>query len=549
MVIKTGASFFDQFHAWGVSISVAHLTRCPVEIFDRGLFFKLVCEIQELPGLAVNLSHILVLPTLEQVLAFDQKAWPEPSLPIATLDGLLAALFTVRGPRVVSVDDLLDKLKKSVTWDKCLEKITKALSRWQRFIDRKASKRDRWLQEALSDYQEDSPVVSRLRPGSRSDMAVMMTLDPSLGYALYQPISDGQPTQKRNLTVDGTLYAPIFAMIGAARFLRAQRVANDWVNLYVPTARHMVISSETSLPLLKSTPQFSSQAVVYQWLNNFFLSHQPSALWNGLGYQTLQTQGASQSISLGRGYLDHSWLADLVAQTGSALVAFWRSILVKDQRQTQIDMDDLIEALLERSLTAWLNHLRHVAFYSHRSSGLNIRLYSTFEMRKVICAMKDNSVSDLFAPGTGTLRFGHALRQLGRVKKGALLDIIAALDEVQTLERFIRILGIVTQQCGFAEVQSVFIFVPDDDDLARIIEETQHHGVGIVANLLIVLSTAWYPSTTKGKAFSRVRPQPLFQSRRQVGQGTGLARRPSRHPFGSAPTPRKKFIKQGERND
>lgn len=544
IVFKTGASFLDQFHGLGVSICLAYLTGQPVEIYDCGLFFKLVCKIEKLPDREVNLSDLLVLPTLEQVLALDKKVWQEASLSITILDGLLAALFTVPGFRVVSVDDLLNKLGKSVTWDKCLEKITKALSRWQRFIDRNASNKARWLREALSAYEVDRPTVPCLRPCSEKDIAVLMTLDPSLGFSLHQPTSDSQLTQKKNLTVNGAPYAPIFAMIGATRFLRAQWVANDLVNLYVPLIQRAVISPHITLPLLKSTSRSLQQAALYQWLSHF--SHQLCG--RGLGYQTLQTQKASQSISLCRGYFDNSWLTDVITQTGPALVGSWKSILWKEPSKAPVEIDDLVEALMERSLPAWLNHVREVAFYLHRGRETNLRPYSILEIRKVMEAMNDNSsLSDLLISGTGTVQFGRALRQLGQVKKGVLLDLIAALDEIQNLEDFLRVLGSITQHCEFTESETVFIFVPDRVDVGRIIKEAQEYGVRIIANLLIVLSTAWYSPSLKEKGFSGEESHSFFEQRRRVGrQGTRLARPVGRGRLVYIPT--KKLIRRGRRN-
>jgi hypothetical protein len=45
-------------------------------------------------------------------------------------------------------------------------------------------------------------------------------------------MSDGLITDKTNVSLSSTPFAPILAIIGTARFLRAHRVANDLVAFY-----------------------------------------------------------------------------------------------------------------------------------------------------------------------------------------------------------------------------------------------------------------------------------------------------------------------------
>lgn len=502
VVIKAGAPIFDTLHALGVAVTVAHATQRPVEVSDQGMVSRIKCAIPEFPNVEIKISDILPLPTLAQVSALDPNASGKPSLPIANLDGLLATLFTVPGIRAIAVGDLpADHSQRSLKFDKCLKKVTKALSGWQRFIGQNSSDSGDWLQEALNAYQLPSPAIPCIRPKSENDLSVLMTLDPSFCHSLYRPISDGRITRKKNLTVDGARFAPLFAMIGAARSLRGQHVANGLVNLYVPSAKHVVVTADTAAPLLKATRHFSQQAAVCHWLKTFSTGHQLNATWKGLFYQTLQPQGERQSISLERGYFDTEWLTALVDQTGFVLVNFWRSALREDQKSALFEIDNLVECLSEQSLSAWLRHIKDIALRARTKRGANIRPYTIFEMREVIHAMAGgSSLNDLLEPGTGTMRFGHALRQLARVNRGAVQDIVDELDVVQSRDQFIRILRIFSQKCAVADAKSSFIIIPNDDDFKRILAEVERHSVKTIAQLLAALSTLQYAPTRKDKA-------------------------------------------------
>jgi len=59
------------------------------------------------------------------------------------------------------------------------------------------------------------------------------------------------------------------------------------------------------MPILPSTLLASDKAALQQWLVLSITPAKFDAHWRGLAYQTLQTQGASQSISVDRGYLDN----------------------------------------------------------------------------------------------------------------------------------------------------------------------------------------------------------------------------------------------------
>jgi len=127
-----------------------------------------------------------------------------------------------------------------------LVKVEKAISNRQEYNQRQSHHcSSGWLLDMLSDYdvtQLSIPYPSYIK---KKDMSVLMTLDPALSYSMYRPLSDGLITDKTNLTIRGVRYAVVLALIGAARFLRAQRVAQRLVNFYLPLADSLVLYPET----------------------------------------------------------------------------------------------------------------------------------------------------------------------------------------------------------------------------------------------------------------------------------------------------------------
>lgn len=93
----------------------------------------------------------------------------------------------------------------------------------------------------------------------------------------------------------------------------------------------------------------------------------------------------------------------------------------------------------------------------------------------------------------GTLRFGHALRLLGRYNTGPLRDIIDSLDTVQTCDQLIRVMAQAAQECAVASAKTPFIVVPDDEDLKCFLNDVDRYGARTVAELLIILSALRYP--------------------------------------------------------
>ncbi len=494
-VAKIGSEMFDALHAYGLGIVLAYAGKAPVELRDKGPVYRLYSSAGTLPH-ASALADILALPTPGQLQTFQQNQRKAHG-PLANLDGLLASLFTVPGVRLVSISDLLDKQKQrpSVV-QRGLAKVSTAISGWQKYIKRKSRHSPGWLSHALQDYDPIRPTVPFTHRKRTNDISVLMTIDPSFSFSTSRSVSDGLITDKTNIAVHGTQYATLFARIGAARFLRAQRVAKNWVNFYIPLVGSMALNARTAMPVLYSTPYPPGQAAVYQWLTCSQMACSSNIDLRGLAYQTLQTQGPSQSISISRGYLDNLWLMAIEEQLGPKLANYWKFLLSNRREQLSFEIDNLADFLANRCPVAWTNHLRDISVCLHNNPKGNVRPYSLKEIREVMVSMnasKNVSLSVMLKPDGGTLRFGHALRLLGQVNNGALREIIDSLDTAQTTNQLIRILALAAQECAVAGAKSQFIIVPNDDDLKHLLDDLEQHGAQTVAGLLIILSALRYP--------------------------------------------------------
>lgn len=497
-VIKLGVEMYDPLHAYGVALTLASASSAPIELRDEGPVYRLYSPITVLPELntANLLAKILALPTPEQ-LQLNKQELEKASVALANLDGLLVALFTVPGVRLVSVCDLLDHQRQQPMRSEAgLKKVNQAILRWQKYLECLSKQPARWLALALQDYEITLLTVPFSGYKGNQDLCALMTLDPSFGYSTRRVMSDGLITDKTNITVRGTRFAVLFALIGAARFLRAQRTNNKLVNLYVPVANVMTIHPETAMPLLNSATVSASQAVVYQWLVHSQAAGLPEVNWNGLAYQTLQTQGTSQSISVGRGYLSYQWLNSLKKQVGLKMINYWKLLLDCRPEQLSFELGNLIDALLERHSAAWLTHLRELAICSLESNQDFVRPYTLKELKEVTQAMvpsKNTSLlSTVFEREEGTIRFGRALRLLGQINNGALSEIIEKLDAVQMPNQLIRIAATIAQECEVASAKSKFVIVPTEADLKILVDDIEQYSPRNIADLLISLSFVRY---------------------------------------------------------
>lgn len=504
IVRKIGLEMLDALHAYGAAIAVASAFDSLIEVRNEGSVYRLSGLTGRLSEFTVAdfLARVLALPVIEQ-LEGDKKKLPKDDLTLTNFDGLLAASFTTPGVRFVSLLDLVNSRQLLTRGPAALKKVNRLITRLETFVERTSKGSTTWFESALDDYTAESPVLPVIdRKRSSHDLTISLTLDPSVGFSTYRAISDGRVADKTNLTLRCPRLAVLFVIIGATRFLRAQRVGDRSVNLYVPIADSLVIRPGTALPILDSTSVSPTQAVLYQWLSHS-ITASSGTVWYGLAYQTLQTQMMSQSISISRGCLTYSWLNSFRKRLGLQMLKYWTMLLYHSPEQLSLDTGSLTDMLLNRRSAAWLDHLRALAMSSLRGSVDKIRPYTLKEVREVTRSMNvANNISPLSAileRQEGTLQFGRALRRLGEVSGHTLFEMISHLDSAKTPDQLTRVVALIVQHCRVRSARSQFMIVPDETDFKGLLNDLHEFGPRSLANILVALSFLQYPGTNRYK--------------------------------------------------
>jgi len=498
-ICKTGVEMFDALQTCGLAVLLATASEEPVMLRDEGLAYRLSCERKkDFPHPTLDiLDQILHLPTGEEVASLDQMTRPLP-LSLTNVDGLLAALYTQQGIRLVSLAELQQKQRLAPTAGTlALQKIQETITRLKTWARRYTQDDATWLDRVLKDYAAvpaPDPMFSPIQKGKH--LSLWMTLDPALGKSTRQPRSDGLIALKSNLTMGSPGYGVFLSVIGAARFLRAQPVAGQLINYYLPLPTTLTVTPQTTLPTLPALTHPSLQALVAHWLA-YVRPHPPlDASWQAMAYQTLSVGGTRQALSLTRGALPFEWIGQIAEHTGHGLIRAWHALVGMGQDQAPYEAARLCDALMLRDRASWLMHLIDYAYAVMRCPD-RLRPYRAAEVQEVTQAMTDTStpLSAVLERKEGTLRFGHALRLLGRVNHAKLLDLFDLLECVQTLEQLHSALKQAAQACDLANAKSPFIIVPDDDDYKYLLQDVERHGVRLIASLLQILAVLRYPSS------------------------------------------------------
>jgi hypothetical protein len=513
-VVKSGANMFDALHAYGLAVLLSHVTSGPISLEDTGIAYALRSSVTSLRPVKINvLDKVLTLPSVEELQVFEKDT--DVPIQIANLDGLLAVVFTTLGPRVLSVADLIHRkaIDPTVTVD-ALNKVTKAVQGRKRNTRKVSAGSPDWLQHLLRAYDPGSPVAPVPEINSSKGSAIQMTVDPAFSCAPRRVVSDGLLTHKLGVIIEGTSFAPLLTTIGAARFLRAQRLASNLVGYYLPIASALTVEPDTALPILWETARELSidRAILSQCLKYSGITASAYEIaaantsWETFAYQVLQTLGVQQSISYTRGSVNNSWLRAVGQHAGSHVLRYWRLVARSSNSEMPYDIDNLLDALLTHNLRSWQAHLREIALCvasrqdkADKGELFNrIRLYTLQEVKEITLRM-DTSVSiplsHVLEQQDGTIRFGHALRLLGRYNPSILRDLIDELDLAHNRENLLRTLTWLAQECALASAKTKFIFVPTDDDLKHLLDDVDRYGARAIAGLLIILSALRYPRT------------------------------------------------------
>ncbi len=489
-VVKIGYESFDALHALGLGIFVAEAIGHFVEIVDDGVSYLI--SFSKTPHISYwnVFDKLLKLPTEKDLFNFDKKKRLSPKL--LTLDGLLAALFTTLGPRIMSLHDLQIKKELSPEMvEMTLEKVKKAITRWRSSVERKSqgmAKTDFWgnlfTSYTSEDYAFPTPATSTLHP-----INILMTIEPSLSYSTRQAFSDGNVSHRSNMTVNNFPYAPLFVFIGASRFLRAQRVNNELVNFYVPIPSSVKLDAQKFFMPLAYSPFTPNVALLMFCMS---LVKYENMSWRGVIHQTLQTQKANQSISVNRAIFNFGWLGKLEKKT----LKNWQLVYLK-ARELNLETDDLTDFLISHEPAKLVEHLLNwsrVIIYSKNSTRL--RQYCLTDLKEITLMIDENHdlpLSSILLNEKGTIRFGHALRQLKATQNGTLREIIDDLEVVNTQESLILILARAVEACVIQDSKYEFTIIPDDRDLYFLLLDVQKFGVKQVASVLVILAALHYP--------------------------------------------------------
>lgn len=497
-VLKMGIPMFDVLHAYGLGLLLAHVNGVPTALEDGGNAYILHAPIpQAALVLPTLLDTLLMLPVAEELRLLQLEPSYQQSRTLNILDGMLALLFTSPGLRVPSVKEVQRKSRYDATLaEKAVNKGRIACDRWKHWLNRQPWAATQWGASLLRDYDCARPVIPVFKQVVKGqDISLLMTLDPSFGYSSRQAKSDGLITRKTNVSIRTPCSAVLLAYIGAAHFLRAIPVKGDLVLFLVPLAASLSLTRETILPMYASVNMRWEQALLMQWMA-YASQQSDQGRWDGVAYQTVQTQGAQQCIPRDRGVLDLCWCASVQRTTLSALFSAWRRMLSSEQEHHSYDIDALLDCLRKREAKAWEHHLYDVAICVHTARHMQEVPYAFEEIQEMTAYMNVSQPSKLAAILTrkdGTLRFGHALRLLGQVNAAALRDLVEALEGARTLDQLLLILAQIAQDCQIASAKSPFILVPSEEDLYALLEDVEQVSVSTVARFLITLSALRYP--------------------------------------------------------
>ncbi len=319
-------------------------------------------------------------------------------------------------------------------------------------------------------------------------------IDPSFGYSLRSTHSHGRMTAKTQVTLRGTRYGALLAFIGAARFLRGQRLTGALLNYYVPLASTLTLDVQSALPLLLPSGERPDQAAVRRWLALTQGAFPPGAVWSGLAYQTLLTQGQQQSLSIESGLLECHWIVPLQERVGPGVMAFWHALLAPGEAALD-EQEPLLDCLKRRDAGGWVAHL-HARFQRLQGrSDSEGRRYDLEEVRRMTEAMHDSEripLRQVLEREQGTRCFGRALRQIGRSNPARLRDLLDDLEQARTLAQLLPVLHRIVAASEIEKAKERWIIVPTENDLAALLDDIEQFGIPVLVGLFQVLSSLRY---------------------------------------------------------
>ncbi len=226
------------------------------------------------------------------------------------------------------------------------------------------------------------------------------------------------------------------------------------------------------------------QALVLQALDLVTKGSKVKGRWKALSYQVLQTLAKQQAISRSRGSLDLSWFGHLNHHAGEHLLQYWKWLFRTPQKERPYQLHHLVAALVTSQPRRPLEE--------QNDQTRRLRLYSLHEIQEVSTAMESplpTPLSTILERKEGTMRFGHALRQLKEQAFSMVREILEDLESVRTRVQLMDVLTRARETCEVMDAKSPFLIVPSDRDLQLLLEDVERYDAHTIASLLRLLST------------------------------------------------------------
>lgn len=228
-----------------------------------------------------------------------------------------------------------------------------------------------------------------------------------------------------------------------------------------------------------------------------------------LSYQVLKAQGKQQAIALSRGAIDLLRFERLGCRPGEHMLRYWQHLLSLPQRERPYEFQHLVDALVTSRRAAWEAHLFEVVravlaqTVSKRRNDREapLRLYSLFEIQEVSAVMESplpTPLSAVLDQKEGTMRFGHALRQLREQSPSLAREVLEDLESIRTPDQLMKVLTRAMQVCEVMKAKSPFMIIPSDPDLQALLKDVERFGAHTIAELLRLLSTLRNPQRQQG---------------------------------------------------
>jgi hypothetical protein len=486
-ILKTGFSSFDALHALGLAILLSETCQTKVNIANNDISFVLTLALLSIPRISTEcMDRILDLPKPEEILELSKN--PD-DICFLNLDGLLAVSLSLPGPRVVSVSDLIYKpfLNQKQRSDRVNSSLTKVLSIVDRVKDylntQIRTNQNNFLDDILADYspnQPKAPVIEKYVDRKRS-LPIWSVLEPALGFSNRSPASNCM-LESYNLTIKGTRFAILLAVIAAARMLRAQRFEGQNILFWVPKVTQGVILPSSALPTLHFFKGNLETTVLFHALDMARtitpISHE------GFYYRVYSERGPQQPLPTEEGEIS----LENIRKLSSRQINYWKQ---KCESSFPLELHLLARALFDRSFEECIKFF--ISWHDQiikYGSTLNYSLDNLLEVIDMLDPDSKQPLSKVLDEKSGARKFGALLRQLHETNRGEYLESYEMLKIAKSPEDILSVLSrTMSEIVTMNPKKSVFRVFPTNNDVKILLEQIECYGTSPIAQILIILAS------------------------------------------------------------